>query len=476
MYRLIFTAVLLMLLINNTAIGNQIAIAPAAAEDADAKKAKQVESVYQELAKMVPGDVEAGSDIENAIKETIRLFADRKPIEAQQSLQDLADGDANFPPAELMLAALAYAVNDMTSGKALLEQAAINNENYPDVHFSFAQLALTQRRWADAEAQAEFGLKKTTGGSFTQLQTDHFMQRYQAVKFQLAKSRGQWEKAKAALQQLESLAPEATQTLAGKAEVAFQDKDINKAIGFLKQLNSITTGKPRIPELTIANWFQRKGKVQNAELWIRKAVAENSANADVQRASAQWFLNRENFPETLKAIQALESISGQTNLSQEIRGKVAFAQGAYATAEKEFESLLAKDSKNIDHANMLALSMVQSPDEEKQKKAVGLARQVASAQSNNAVALSSLAYVMLKSGQSDGARSILAKVAQMPNSNAEVSFIVAYMLSETGQSPQAKTILENVVNTRGLFLFRNQAKRLLTSLQQSSQALPEPRE
>ena len=303
---------------------------------------------------------------------------------------------------------------------------------------------------------------------------DHFKERYYEIKFQIAKARGRLDDAKQYLQQIESVAPKSRQVFLGKAELAFEAKNVDEALDYLNQLNAISKSEPQVPQLTIAGWFQRKGKVQNADLWIKKAAAENSSNAKVQVAAAQWSLNREKFTDTLRAVKTLESISGETNLSGEFRGKVAFAQGAYATAEEKFEALLAVSPGNVDYANMLALSMIQSTDEEKQKNALELARKVAGAQRNSPIAISSLAYVMLKSGETEGARALLAKVAQIPNANPEVSFIMAYMLSETGQMPQAKSVLEKVMQFKGLFLFRGEAQKLLQSVGQASQGLPAP--
>ena len=477
-HRIIFAFVFVISLTINTSAWSQTpgtaAATSAMPNGAASTNEEAMEALYQELTKLVPGEVAAGSKTAMSLKAAVDLFGERKPLEAQQMLKDLASTDANFPPSDLMLAALAFAINDNKSGNRLLEQAAINSGDYPDVYFSFGRLALTQQRFTDAEANAELALQKTNAGSFSQIQMDHFKERYYEIKFQIAKARGRIDAAKQFLQQLESVAPRSPQTLIGKAEMAFEERDVDGALGFLNQLKSLDKDKNQVPQLTIASWFQRKGKIQNADLWIKKAAAENPDNPKVQIASARWSLNREKFSDTLRAVKALESISGETNLSADFRGKVAFAQGAYATAEETFEGLLAADPANIDYANMLALSMVQSTDEQKRQKALELARKVAGAQRNNPVALSSLAYVMLKSGDTEGAQSLLVKVAQIPNPNAEVRFIMAYMLAETGQVPQAKAVLDKVLQSQGLFLFRGEAQKLLSSLGQSSQSLPAP--
>lgn len=446
--------------------------ATGSAASGEAAQKAQLESLYKEMSNLVPGNVAAGSETEKSLKAALDLFADRKPLEAQQVLKDSAAATANFPPADLLVSAMAFAIKDNQSGNRLLEQAAINSGDYPDVYFSFGRLALSQQRITDAEAQAELGLQKTQSGSFNQVQMDHFKRRYYEIKFQTAKARGNMDAAKQFLQQVESVAPKSPQTLLGKAEMAFEEKDVNQAMDYLNQLTSVSQGEPQVPQLIIASWFQRKGKVQNADLWIKKAAAENPDNAKVQIASAQWSLNREKFSDTLRAVKALEAISGETNLSNEIRGKVAFAQGAYITAEEKFDALRTLNPGNIDYANMLALSMIQNTDPEKQKAALELARQVAGAQQNSPTALSSLAYVMLKSGEVEGARSLMARVAQIPSPSTDVSFIMAYMLAESGQMPQAQSVLEKILPTKGLFLFRGEAQKLLQSIGQASQGLP----
>ena len=453
--------------------------APAAESSLGDEQAKKeiLASVYSELAEMVPGDVASGSETEKVLQDAISLFANRKPKEAKQRLQDYAAKNKNFPPVDLMTATLAYAINDAPSGKLLLEQAAVKNPDYPDIYFSFGQLALSQRRLTDADAQAEMALQKITGSTtFDQVQLNHFKERYYKIKYSTAKARGQWDKARGFVKELEAVSPQSTQTIVAKAELAFEDGDTDQATSLLRQLNN----KPNIgklgPELTIANWFQRKGKLETANLWVRKASAAHEDDADTQTAAARWAIARENFPESLAYVKKIEAISGKTPVVKELRGKVAFAQGAYATAKSNFEGLLADNPNNINAANMLALSMVQDTDEESQAKALNLAKQVATAQPNNAITLSSLAYVLLKTGETETARSIMSKVAQRPNPNAEVTFVMAYMLTETGQLPQAKALLENALKAKGLFLFRGEAKKLLAQVEQSSQDLPERNE
>ena len=435
------------------------------------------EGVHRELTQMIPGEVQPGSKLEASLKEVAQLFSTRKLKEAQSALEKLEAADSRVPPAKLLLAAMAYAVGDGNSGKRLLEAAAISNSDYPDIYFSFARLALGQNRITDADALADKALSviQNSDGAFTKEQIDHFKRRYFDSKYQVAKGRGKVDDAKAAVAELAAIAPQAPQTLVARAEVALDSNEMDQALGFLRELGQQQTGESSRPaEVTLASWLQARGKVEEAGALLKRAASERKGDAQIQLALAQWLIKQEDFPATLSAIKALEEIKGDTNGSRELRGKVAFAQGAYAIAENQFKRLSSENPANVDYANLYALSLVHSTAKEKQDLAVNLARKVAQAKLGNVSAMSSLAYVLMKTDQLKAAKTILAKVAKQPNLNAEVTFIICYMLSETGQVVQAKPVLEKIIGSKGLFLFRTEAKKLLKINAQSSGGLPSP--
>ncbi len=446
-------------------------------QDNDAAQ-KARTNLLKELKQMIPGEVEPSSPLETSLKDVVAMFSNRKLKEAQSALEKLRSADQRVPPKELLLAAMAYAVGDNNSGKRLLEAAAISDGDYPDIYFSFARLALGQNRITDADALADKALMtvQNSNNAFSKIQLDHFKHRYYDVKYQVAKGRGKIDEARAAVAELDKIAPGTPQTLVANAEVAFESNELEQALGFLRQLDEQRKGEDAQPaEVTLASWLQRKGKAQEAGTLLKRTAGERAGDGKIQYALAQWSINQEDFPATLIAIKALEEINGDTNASRELRGKVAFAQGAFAMAESHFKRLAADNPVNFDYANLYALSLAHSPKKEKQDTAVNLARQIAQAKSGNVVAVSSLAYVLMKSGQMDAAKTILSKVVKQPNLNAEVTFIICYLLSETGQKDQAQAILENIVKAKGLFLFRSEAKKLLQRNAQSSGGLPAPK-
>ena len=417
-------------------------------------------------------------NLDKKLEEVVDLVSARKIKEAQDVLKTLEKLDTRVPPADLLLAAMAYSLGDNAAGKQLLESTAINHPDYPDIYFSFARLALGQNRITDADALAERALRPIQEGAdkFSKVQMDHFKQRYYDVQYRVAKARGQMEEAKSHVAAMAEVSPGSQQTLLASAEIAFEEDDAESAMQFLRKLGEKQGDSEATPaEVTVAAWYQRRGKVEEAGQLLKKAASSRPRDAKVQFALAQWAINQEDFPATLAAVKAFEAIDGDTNGTRELRGKVSFAQGAYSLAENHFKKLSADNPTNIDYANLYALSLAQSTTKEKQDMSVALANKIAQAKPNNIAAVASLAYVLMKAGKIDDARVIISKIAQQPNLNTEVTFIVCYFLSETGQKEQAKQILEKVVGAKGLFLFRTEAKKLLSTIEQSSDSLPTPK-
>jgi len=330
---------------------------------------KVFDGVMKELTQMIPGEIEPGSPLEASLKKVVDLFSNRKLKEAQSELEKLVATESRVPPTKLMLAAMAYAVGDNISGKRLLEAAAISDGDYPDIYFSFARLALRENRVTDADALTDKALLAIQGsnGAFDNEQINHFKRRYYDAKYQVAKGRGKPDDAKAAVAELLAIAPQAAETLVASAEIAFEANELDNALGILKKLDQQQTRKGfQSAEITLASWLQGKGKVNEAGALLKRAASENKGDHKIQLALAQWSLNQGDFPGTLAAVKAFEDIKGDTNASRELRGKVAFAQGAYAIAENHFKRLATANPTNFDYANLYALSLAHSPAKESQ--------------------------------------------------------------------------------------------------------------
>src|SRR5262249_30211174 len=86
-------------------------------------------------------------------QEAQKKFRAGDPAEAKKLLELAAAKHAELPPAQVMLAVLYMTSNQMPAGRQILERAAIERAEHPEVYITFGEIALSENRLCDAEVQ-----------------------------------------------------------------------------------------------------------------------------------------------------------------------------------------------------------------------------------------------------------------------------------------------------------------------------------
>ena len=267
------------------------------------------------------------------------------------------------------------------------------------------------------------------------------------------------------LEKLQTLAPNLPFYFLSKAELAFRSEQNDVALQFLKQHATAIESK-RLPELTLVDWLRASGKNDAAGAFLLETLAKYPQDAQAQLMTAQMYMAKEEFPNALVAINEFEKINGsETNDSLDMKGRIAFAGQSYQRAAEYFLNLNKRATNDLNSANILALSLVESDDPEKQKQALQIAQNVASRMQNNALALASLGYIYLKTGELEKSGQLMGRVAMMRQATPEISFFLSSWLAANKQTDQAIAILKQVIDTKQLFLYRSSARKLLASLE-----------
>ncbi len=429
-------------------------------------------ALFQELDNMIPGDFEAGSPVKKAIEDAVTAFQLQDANRVRSILVELAEQNPEFPPANLMLAALSYAVQDADSGLILLENAAVENPEYPGIYSAFARLALNQGRISDALAMLEKCQRKIDASQLGQSTKDFFSQQCRDGLIDVAMRQKRYDDARKYLQTQREALPENPKVLMVSAELEFQQDDIPKCLEYL-QIVKTKFPQSRMPESIIAGWYNRSNKPKEAEEWIRKSAEKYPDLPQVQLEYASWAFDREDFPTASSAIIKAEKSGSESLFSRNLKGKIAFSKQSYGVAEAHFQAIAAKQPNNFDAVNMYALSLIESDNSEKQQLAREIAMRNFRALPDNKVAQAALGYIELKLGQVDQAKSILARVAQIPGSAPEIDYFFAMLLAKLGETEKAKMVLEAALKHEGIFLYRSSAKQLLNELG-TTESLPEP--
>jgi hypothetical protein len=117
----------------STAIGQEAATAPANQDNAAVDEARAAQlaeakdkigkSLFDELNRLIPGDVTADSPAGQGIQMAVKAYMDRNGGKSQIILEQQCKGNPAFPPAEVLMAGLCFSTKDVANGSRFLEAA-----------------------------------------------------------------------------------------------------------------------------------------------------------------------------------------------------------------------------------------------------------------------------------------------------------------------------------------------------------------
>jgi len=281
-------------------------------------------------------------------------------------------------------------------------------------------MAINQGRIADGSVHLEklesmLGDPKVSGEV-----REFYTKQYLDGMIDVAMSQKRFPEARALLDHQRKNLPDSPKVQLVSAELEFWEKDIDKSLEYLNALKS-KNPKARAPESVLATWYRRTGDLANSQKWLEAGAAKYPNDPQVQLEYGSWAIRQENFELATASIEKAVKNSKETEFSRNLKGKIAFAKGAYLDAASHFEAIAASNPGNIDAMNMLALSFIESGDENKRKKSLELA---------------------------------LNNFRRAP----------ASVLKAMKQKEKARSVLEIALRYKGFFLYRSPAKKMLNDL------------
>jgi Tfp pilus assembly protein PilF len=431
------------------------------------------DQLVKEMDNLIPGELEDGSTRKRAVEDAITAFQLRDGKRVMEIFNKQAEVDTDFPPTQLLLAGLSFAVKDAEFGRILLERTGIEHPDSPAIYAAFSRLAINEGRFVDAFALLERmklildqGNHKLSeaGKKFYELQLLDGMT-------DVAMRQHRFEDARAFLAKQRESNPNNAKVLMVSAELEFKEKKLDNSIKYLNQLRE-SFPNTRAPETIIASWFQRSGQPAEAKKWLSDAAAKYEDDAQVQIELASWAVNEEDFPTASASIKKAEAAGKESPLSKSLKAKIAFAGQSYLVAESHYEALSKMQPDNFDFANMYALCLIESKDEAKRLKARDIASQNFRSLPKNVVAQAALGYVQLRLGELEQAKSVLGRALQTKGISGEIEFFGASLLREMKEPAKAKQVLESALGRKGLFLYRMPARKMLTELNAQAPTTP----
>ena len=439
--------------------------------------AEQRQQLTQRLAKemddLIPGEYADQSKQKQKLNEAANFFIDLDEKNLRSSLSELASMDPNVPPQELLLAGLAYATNNLTRGKAILEQSAVQHREHPGFPLAFARLAILQARYFDAAALAEKTQSLNRSSRLSAEAKSFYELEVLDVLTTVELNRNELPRAQQYVQKWEQIAPNNDKMLLSAAEINFLQNKADKAVSYLNRRSKKVADE--LPtEGIIAKWYLANGDTDQYNQWIRQAFEKHKSNGFIQIEYAAWLLRQEDFARALSVIKTFESDSGATAQSKLIKGRIAFSQQQYANAEAIFADLFQRQPNNLEHMYLYSLTLLENPDKQKQQLGAQLARRNFQLNPTNQLTSSILGWAVYQTGNKKDGRQLLLRAAQTGSMLPDTAFLVARMLIEEGEEAQAKITLNQYVKNPAIFVYRARAKEILESLGSVDAELPGP--
>ncbi|MFV2068030.1 MAG: tetratricopeptide repeat protein, partial [Pirellulales bacterium] len=280
----------------------------------------------------------------------------------------------------------------------------------------------------------------------------------------IAERRKQWDQAEQFLAQLVKERPDDASYVQRLGIALFmQDKHAYADKAFQKARKS--DAKLARPEVTEARLYHQQGKDTEAKKLFEKAMAADSKDAGSKLAYAQWLLEMNQPAEAKLQLDAVLAKDPTSRDALLLAGLTATIQKEYVAAQKYLERAHLLAPANASITNHLALALVAQDDDMKRRRAGDFASLGVAKNPKNGDLNATLGWIYYKLGRTAEADQRLNAAIKTGTLSPDSRYLIAQIFFDRGRNAPAKQLLQPVIETRRIFVYRQEAKRLLDRLQ-----------
>jgi tetratricopeptide (TPR) repeat protein len=383
--------------------------------------------------------------------------------QALKFLQAAAKKREDLIPPRLILAKLFLLHNQIKQGRDVLEQAAVESPEHPEIYLIFGRLALQEGRLTDARLHFDTAAELARSKQWPLQLQEGFLRDAHAGRASEAEQRRSWSDAQTALTAWLKLEPKNGQARQRLGAALFRQGKHDQG---RREMEQAMQDDPKLEPAAIAlGWLYTEiGQQDQAAQWMEAAVKEAPKDFRAHLSHARWLLEQNRAEEAGRAADAAARLAPDSRDTQFLRGLIARTCKDYAPAERLFETLHQQSPGDFSISNQLALTLVEQTDDSKRQKALQLAEINARLYPNAGEALSTLGLVYYRLGRTEDAEKALRASLSGGAGSSDTVYYLARLLAERGQVDEAKRLLKLALDAPGLFSFRKEAREQLEHL------------
>jgi tetratricopeptide (TPR) repeat protein len=396
-------------------------------------------------------------------KKAVELIKQGKVADSLEALKEMVKLKPEYPPAKLIMAKFLGDARQTAQSRLMLEQAAAESPDHPDVYISMGNMALSDGRVTDAMLHFERAAELGKTGKWPDFQKRNIHLACTVGLATVAEARGQWQKAADLIKKLVDAEPKNGRLRFRYGRALFMvDKREEAANEFEQAAADDKNVEPA--GIAMGRLFSSKGNKEKAREWMDYAVKKEPKNLAARVGFAAWLVDEGQWEEAQTHVDAAASIDEKSVDVMYLKGLLARRQKDYTKAEREFERLIQQAPTNFQGAIQLALVLVEQ-DEGKQQRALELAQRIVQQLQRNPEALATYSWILYKQKRIDDAEKAMELGRSTGQISADAAYYYSHILADRGKLDDVRNLLKSATAAQGRFFFRKEAEAWLKQLE-----------
>ena len=403
-------------------------------------------------------------EMQRQLQEAVEKFNQSDIAGALETLQVIAASDPRVIPPRLILAQWFAQAKNQNAVRVSLEMATEESPTDPEAFVLLGEIALRQGELTAAELLLQKAETVLIDYTANEQRQKTLTIKLNKNKVALAQVRKRWDKMQEGLGVLLKLEGQNAENCRLVATSFFHLKKEQAARDWFLSADQLDEGKGLPADAQMARLYMAAGDSAKAKESLKNALAANPNSVETLNLSLSSAINDNDFEMAAATAAQLYAADAKNPETLKNCGITALYREDFAQAEKIFREGLELAPADTQIANGLALALCEQNDPEKMKLALQYATSNLQKQGNNREFLSTLGWVLYKSGSVDKALQVLQQSAADGQLNSAAAYYLAVLLNEKGEKENAQKLLAAAVTNQAPFFKRKAANALLEQL------------
>ncbi len=407
------------------------------------------------------------------LRDEIRLgYRDGRFDQCAEFLEVVSKSSPGLPPAGVMLVWMHLEVGRINDARLALDKVAAQHLDDPQVTMTLGQVALSEKRLADAAAQVERAVNLQLPDCWSVTENHDFACCAMDTLAAVYEQQNRWKNTSPTLASLIKLNSATvgyrirlarSQYLSGQRQEAkstlIEAARIAKATGELDE--------PLVTSLALGGFSLHENDTDTAATLFRDAMSTNPTDPRPFYAMARLELSLGRAESALHIIDSFQDQEMNIGIFDAVPGDANMLLGNFGQASRIYKAILDRGPDCNVTRQAIVLVLLGEQSNELQQEAKERAQELALQQPHDATALALLGFVHLQLGQPELAKPLLLRAVEIsPQMSADVVYFLAELaaLDPEGSTDAKRLLVAARQGSRGVFLSKFRADLLAAKL------------